>query len=108
MLEEASYLASVFENVYFDLSLVPLIVPTKMEGLYKEALLEAPTSKILFGTDGHSIPESHWFGALNSKRGLSGALSTCVEDGFFDESKAYEIADQILIKNTAALYKLGS
>lgn len=102
--QEASYLASLFSNVYFDLSLAPFIVSQKMERLYLEAISGAPFNKILAGTDGHSIPETHFYGALMTRKGLTAALNALVEDSFLNESRAYEVAKLVLSENAKSIY----
>jgi predicted TIM-barrel fold metal-dependent hydrolase len=58
---EAGYLAEVFPNVYLDLSLVfPMVSRDGQESIVIESLNLAPSSKLLWSTDGHSHPESYW------------------------------------------------
>lgn len=58
---EAGYLAEVFPNVYLDLSLVfPMVSRDGQESIVIDSLNLAPSSKLLWSTDGHSHPESYW------------------------------------------------
>ena len=106
-IEEACYLSSVFSNVFIDLSLSPFIVSPKMGEIYSTAISTTPTNKILAGTDGHSNPETHWYGALMARNGLSEALGDLVVRGFLNESKAKDIAFQVLNENALKLYRIS-
>ena len=66
----------------------------------------APFTKILTSTDGHSIPETHWYGAVSLRKGLSTALGQLVDDEYTDISGAQEIAAAILHGNARQLYGL--
>jgi predicted TIM-barrel fold metal-dependent hydrolase len=103
---EAAHLAALYPNVYMDLSLACFLVSANIETILTEAISLAPISKILTGTDGHSAPETHWYGALALKRGLSSVLSSLIEKDFLDYSHAVKIAEDILHGNARRLYKL--
>jgi predicted TIM-barrel fold metal-dependent hydrolase len=103
---EAAYLASLYPNVYLDLSLSLSLAAPAAKQIIACALAAAPTSKILAGTDGHNTPESHWFGAVLLKEALAHALSELVESGFVSEKEAYDIAGRILHENSMKLYSL--
>jgi uncharacterized protein len=70
------------------------------------ALAMAPATKILAGSDGHSCPEMHWYGALRWKVGLQSALNQLIMDGMISASQAGEIAGRVLHENAKTLYKL--
>lgn len=105
---EAGYLTSVFPNVWCDLS---LMIPWASVGIARrieETLEAAPTSKMMYGSDGINIPEMNWLGALVGKRGLARALVTISEDGFIDLLEAEEIAADILHRTADSVYGLTS
>lgn len=59
----AAALAAVHPQAYVDLSLaIPLATPAAAD-LVAEALALCPISKLVAGSDGHSYPEMHWWGA---------------------------------------------
>lgn len=60
--DAAGYLAGVHRNVWAELSLVQLFAPATTADRMLRLLEVAPTSRVLFGSDGHGIPESIWFG----------------------------------------------
>ena len=69
---EAAILCSLYPNVYMDLSLALNLVSPIATKIVEEALACAPASKVLFGSDGHSIPETHWHAALQWRRAVPG------------------------------------
>jgi predicted TIM-barrel fold metal-dependent hydrolase len=103
---EAAMLCSLYANVYMDLSLSVSLVSSGAASMILEALAMAPTTKILAGTDGHSCPETHWYGALRWKMGLQSALNQLIMDGMMNSTEAGEIAARILHGNAKELYKL--
>jgi hypothetical protein len=62
-IREAALLAALYANVYMDLSLAVILISPIIDRLLDEAIACAPIDKVLFGTDGHTIPEMHWYGA---------------------------------------------
>ncbi len=103
---EASYLCSVFPNVYMDLSLGLGLGALNADSIILEALSLAPPSKIFMGTDGHTIPETHWYGAWSMKRALSNVLTRLVAEDFIGEEDALLSAEQMLFRNAGDLYDL--
>ncbi len=103
---EAAYLASLYPSVYMDLSLACFLVSANIESIMQEAISLAPISKILTGTDGHTVPETHWYGAQTIKRGLSVVLTKLVRQDFLDPQQAMKSAGDILHGNARQLYKL--
>lgn len=103
---EAAYLASLYPNVYMDLSLACFLVSAHMETIMLEALSLAPASKILAGTDGHTAPETYWYGALSFKRSLAKVLTKLLHEDMLDYSQAVKVAALILHENARSLYKL--
>lgn len=103
---EAAMLASLYANVFMDLSLSVNLIASRSSDLILEALSAAPTTKLLAGTDGHSCPETHWYAALRWKIGLQSALNQLIMDGMISSAQAAEIAGRLLHDNARALYKL--
>ena len=103
---EAAFLCSLYGNVYMDLSLAIFLSSPRAERMLSEALSTAPASKILAGTDGHSCPESHWYGALCWKRGLTFSLYDMINAGLLTQREAEDLCALILHDNASRLYKL--
>ena len=105
-LEEAGFLVNSYPNVFLDLSET---IPFISIGI-KEKLLNifemAPTTKIMYGSDGYNIPELHWISSIQTKKTLSAALNELLASKEIDEEWAYEIAKDFLSKNAKRIYKL--
>ncbi|HEY9778404.1 MAG TPA: amidohydrolase family protein [Planktothrix sp.] len=103
---EAAYLCSIYPNVYMDISLVSFQASPAVSGCFRDALSVAPASKILASTDGHSVPETYWYGAQMLKHGLAHCLDQLIAEEFVTAAAASEIAGQILHGNARELYDL--
>jgi hypothetical protein len=66
----------------------------------------APTSKLLYASDGFSIPELFWLGAKVCRTYLGRVLDQLVTDNILTAGKAYASAEQILFHNNEQLYDL--
>jgi hypothetical protein len=104
--KEISYLASIYKNVYLDLSLVTFLGVPALKSCFVDALSLAPASKVLVSTDGHSIPETHWYGALSLKRALTNALDSLIEERILTGANAELVAARMLHENARELYEL--
>jgi uncharacterized protein len=62
--EQAGYLASVRPRVWTEFSLCNLFSPATTADRLLRLLDIAPAGRITLGSDGHGIPESHWFGTV--------------------------------------------
>jgi len=104
--QNAAYMASVLPNVFLDFSLtIPFLNPIGHERLM-EILQLAPSSKIMYGSDGFNLPELIWLGAKVGKKTLGKCLQALVQEGLFDENEANLIAKRILFDNANELYGL--
>lgn len=86
--EQVAYLATVRPNVYAEVSLSNLFAPLGIADRLARILDLAPREKVLAGSDGHEIPESHWFacrvlqegfGEVSQRLLLAGARPVFVE-----------------------------
>lgn len=103
---EAGYLASVYPNVYVDMSeMIPFVPFGSHRGL-KDIFDMCPFNKILYGSDGFVIPEIHWLGARMARQTLTSLLSEFVAAGIFDRSLALAVANMVLWENATRLYRL--
>lgn len=103
---ELSYLASVYPNVYLDLGLAIPFIASEYEEILRQSLALAPTTRVLYSSDGFAIPEHHWFSAVHGRRALANVLAGFVDMGMIGEEDQTEIADQILRSNAYRLYGL--
>ncbi|MDJ0659675.1 MAG: amidohydrolase family protein [Crocosphaera sp.] len=103
--KEAGYLASVYPQVYLDFGLaIPSLSIQGMKRVLKELLELAPTTKILYSSDAHNIPELYYLGAKWGRKLLAEVLEEAVKDGDLGEEEALEIAINILQSNAKRIY----
>jgi predicted TIM-barrel fold metal-dependent hydrolase len=103
---EAAWLASVYPQVWIDLSLaVPLLGPDG-SGLLRAALAHAPVSKVLLGTDAAILPERFWVAARALREAVGRALAGIEADGYLAGDEAPEVAAALLAGNARRLYRL--
>jgi predicted TIM-barrel fold metal-dependent hydrolase len=95
---EAGWLAHVYGNVFFDLSLTIPHVARPAEAL-REALELAPFSKLLYASDAARTPELYYL----ASRWWRAALAEVLPELYGDPDEA---ARAILRENALALYKL--
>ena len=104
---EAGYLANVYPNVYLDLSEINLLTPYGFRQGIRRILEMCPLSKVMYGSDGFTVPEAHWIGAKVAKEELAYLFSIYIDDGLFDESDALAAAKMILFETSKKLYHLA-
>jgi uncharacterized protein len=96
---EAGWLAHVYANVYFDLSLTIPHVARPVEAV-REALELAPFSKLLYGSDAARTPELYFLAAKRWREALAEVLPELLG------ANAEEAARAILRENAVRLYGL--
>ncbi|NJL71906.1 MAG: hypothetical protein HC888_10015 [Candidatus Competibacteraceae bacterium] len=75
--------------------------------IFQEALALAPYGKMLFGSDGHSQPESFWWAARTSRQVLQSVFRRCKEDELaISPGELGQIERSIFYDNALRLYKL--
>ena len=104
---EGGYLASVYQQVYLDLSYgIPFLGYSEMLAFTRAARGIAPISKLLYCSDGVGIPELHWLGTLNGRLVLGAALSELVEQGELSAPETEATGAAVLSSTARALYRL--
>lgn len=104
---EAGYLASVYPHVYLDFGLaVPFLSVSGMREVLRMQLELSPTSKLMYSSDAHLIPELYYLAAKWGRELLASVLQEAVKDGDLTYSEAEEIAAAILRENARHLYQL--
>jgi predicted TIM-barrel fold metal-dependent hydrolase len=105
---QGGYLAAVYENAYLDLSYgIPLLGYGEMLSFTRAALGVAPTSKLMYSSDGIGVPELHWISALDGRRVLGEVLGEMVSHGDLALPEAEAAGESILRGNAIRLYRLG-
>jgi uncharacterized protein len=104
-LREASWLASLYPDVYLDLSMAMQWVGShRGAAMILETLDVAPVSKLLFATDGFRVPELFYLGARWWRDSLAEALAGLVDRGYVTEVTALEYAELVLRGNAHRIY----
>ena len=104
---QGGYLAAVYENAYLDLSYgIPLLGYNEMLSYTRAALGVAPSSKLMYSSDGIGVPELHWISALDGRRVLGQALGELVAYGELGLLEAEAVGESILRGNAMRLYRL--
>jgi uncharacterized protein len=97
---QAGWLAHVYGNVYFDLSLTIPHVARPAEAI-REALELAPVSKLLYASDAARTPELYYLAAKWWREALATVLPELLEE---DDTR--DAARRILHANARELYRL--
>jgi uncharacterized protein len=97
---EAGWLAAVYANVFFDLSLTIPHVARPLT-VVSEALELAPLSKLLYASDAVKTPELYLLASIWWRDALAEALS-----GWLPETAAIDAARRVLADNATELYRL--
>jgi predicted TIM-barrel fold metal-dependent hydrolase len=104
---QGGYLAAVYENVYLDLSYgIPLLGYGEMLSFTRQALGVAPTSKLMYSSDGVGVPELHWISAIDGRRAIGQALGEMVAHRELSLPEAEAAGESILHDNATRLYRL--
>ncbi|CAA0829710.1 Unknown protein [Striga hermonthica] len=105
--KEASYLASVYPQVFLDFGLaVPKLSFHGMLSSVKELLELAPIKKVMFSTDGCGFPESFYLGAKKAREIVFAVLRDSCIDGDLSVPEAVQAAKEIFSENARELYKI--
>jgi uncharacterized protein len=104
--QQGAYLATVYENVYFDLSYgIPFLGYHEMLEFTRAALSVAPYSKLLYSSDAVGVPEVHWVSALEGRRILGQVLGECIANCDLSQVEAEQAGVSVLHDNAIQLYK---
>ncbi|MDQ2804524.1 MAG: amidohydrolase, partial [Pseudomonadota bacterium] len=102
--EQAGYMASVRPRVWTEYSLCNLFSPATTADRLMRLLDVAPTARITLGSDGHGIPESHWFGCVllrDAWQTVRERLAGSVSAAWLDQT-----GERIFESNARELYHL--
>ncbi len=101
-----AYLATVYENVYLDLSYgIPFLGYHEMLEFTRAAFSVAPYSKLLYSSDAVGVPEVHWISALNGRRILGQVLGECIANGDLSRAEAEQAGVSVMHDNAIQLYR---
>jgi predicted TIM-barrel fold metal-dependent hydrolase len=104
---QGGYLAAVYENAYLDPSYgIPLLGYGEMLSFTRQALGVAPSSKLMYSSDGIGVPELHWMSAIDGRRVIGEALGEMVAQAELDLGGAEAVGESVLRGNATRLYGL--
>jgi predicted TIM-barrel fold metal-dependent hydrolase len=107
-MREAGYLTAVYPQAYVDFGLaVPLLSVAGMRQTVQMLLELSPTSKIMYSSDAHVIPESYYLGAKWGRDILGQALDQAIQESDLTADEAAAAAIDILWRNAHNLYHLS-
>ncbi|KAL5059272.1 hypothetical protein RYX36_030876 [Vicia faba] len=107
--KEASYLASLYSQVYLDFGLaIPKLSVHGMVSAVKDLLEQAPLNKVMFSTDAYAFPELFYLGAKNARKVVFTVLRDSCIDGDLTVSEAVEAAKDLFARNSINFYKIIS
>jgi predicted TIM-barrel fold metal-dependent hydrolase len=105
-LRQAGYLASLYSNVYVDVSLAIPLAGVAARRVLEEVLELAPTSKLLYASDGHTIPDLFWLAGSFMKRALHETVADLVSARVLKAMESEEVIAAILRDNAERIYRL--
>src|SRR5215218_4488933 len=104
---QGGYIAAGYENVYLHLSYgIPLLGYGEMLAFTRQALGVAPTSKLVYSSDGIEVPELHWMSAIDGRRVIGEVLGELVAYGESSLTQAETAGESMLRENAIRLYRL--
>ena len=104
---EGAYLASVYGNAHLDISYaIPFLSTGEMVSMTRAAIGTAPSTKLMYSSDGARVPELHWLGARSGREAIGRVLGELVSDGDLDAGEARHAGELILRENACRLYGL--
>lgn len=103
--EGLGFLMNHYENVYGDVSSMIPYAGYAGETKLKALLELAPTTKLMYGTDGGLVPDGIWWGAKMFRSYLGNILEELVAKNYITGAFALEMAENIMYKNVHWIYK---
>jgi predicted TIM-barrel fold metal-dependent hydrolase len=104
--QKAAYLAASKANVWTEVSLSNLFAPAGVADRLLEILDVAPAGRVLLGSDGHGVPETHWFACRVLREAWESAAQRLGSLGA-DAGWLADVEDAIFEGNARAVYALG-
>ncbi|XVF55560.1 hypothetical protein PTKIN_Ptkin06aG0045700 [Pterospermum kingtungense] len=106
--KEASYLASVYPQVYLDFGLaIPKLSVHGMISSVKELLELAPIKKVMFSSDAYATPEAYYLGAKIAREVVFSVLRDSCIDCDLSIAEAIKASKDIFAQNAIRFYKIN-
>lgn len=103
---EAGYLTAMLPRVYCDVSEGIPFAGGGARRIYAETLEMAPLSKVVYGSDGFTLPEINYVSARLGKQALAAVLDDLVAADMLSADEATDAARMILADTARRLYGL--
>jgi hypothetical protein len=101
---EAGYLAAMYPNLYVDISEFIPFASMGMQRGVEDILSMCPTTKIMYGSDGFDIPETHWYAAISAKKTILSIVNGLIESNRISHSYGERMIHHILYENSMNLH----
>jgi len=102
---EASYLASVYPQVYLDFGSIDSKLSIHgMKSAIKQLLELGPLNKIMYSSDGFACPESFYFASKNARDVIYSILSDACDDGDLTIAEALQAINGFFRQNALNFY----
>ena len=102
--EEGAYLATIFPNVYLDLSEFNPMIGPGVSRVISTILEQAPFTKVVYSSDAFGSPELQWIAGKKGRMALSSCLGAAVDAGNLSRDAARTAARLILADNARLIY----
>lgn len=103
----AGHIVSVLENVYLDVGMTIPFIQHGVGPLLRRVLELAPSTKLLYSSDGHYVPEWYYFGAKRIRADLTTTLEDLIAEEFVSTEYAERIAKNVLRENAKRVYPIS-
>jgi hypothetical protein len=93
---------------YLDLGLVwPELSRNGQETVLRQAPETAPSSKLLWSSDGHHLPEPYWLAVKQAREAVERVICEYVKMGDMSFEDAEEVVKALFFENANWSYNLG-
>ncbi len=103
-LREAGWLAGVFQNIYFDLSVVTHFSGASTERVMATALEYAPFYKLMYASDAIFLAEVYYLASVMFRRALKANLKDWISRDLLTLPDAQDIVGLVTEKNAERVY----
>ncbi len=103
----AGHIVSVLENVYLDIGMTIPFIQHGVVSLLRRLLELAPSTKLLYSSDGHYVPEWYYLSAKRIRTDLKTALEELVSEENLRTEYAETVAKNILRDNAKRVYSIS-
>lgn len=105
---ECTWMAEVFQNIYYDVGFTLNYTGAMAKRTMEDALEMGPFFKQLYSSDAFGLAELHHLGRVQFERMLNAVLSDWISAGDINLREADKIVQMIAYKNTDRIYNFSS